>query len=426
MSISIIGTGYVGLVAGACFAQLGNEVICVDLNSERVAMINKGKSPIYEEDLGDILKKVSGKMLIATTDLDGAVAKSRISFICVNTPLNKNGTMDITVLEAAVASVGRAMRDKPGHTVVIKSSVLPGMTRNVVIPILEKESGQKAGTDFCVCMNPEFLREGTAVHDFMNPERTVIGALDAKSADILEVLYEDVNGPVIKTDLTTAEMIKHSSNTFLAAKLTFMNELGEICKAIGIDAYKVAEGIGYDSRINHRYLKAGPGYGGSCLPMNTGAMLRFAKDKGLDPLMLDAVITTNARQPKRLIEMTKAKIGPLAGKEITVLGLAFKAGTDDVRSSQALVLVSQLLKKGAVVTVFDPHAMSKARIVLGDSVTYAKDLKTAASNAKCIIVMTDWPEFKNKSLYKGKVVIDSRRVLVDDEIDGIDYEGLHW
>lgn len=423
----MIGTGYVGLVTAAGFAEKGHRVFCVDIVKEKVDLINAGKSPIYEEGLEPIIKKNIGKNLFATTDLRKAVLDSEITFICVGTPSRKDGSLDTSYVEKACEEVGGVLRDKRGyHIVVVKSTVLPGTVDEKVIPLIEKFSGKKAGRDFGVANNPEFLREGVAVEDFMKPDRIVIGAIDERSSKIVESLYAEFNRPIYKTDLKTAEMIKYASNAFLATKISFINEIGNICKEKKIDTYKVAEGMALDHRISSYFLRAGLGWGGSCFPKDVKALIAEAKNVGYEPKLLESVVEVNKKQPERLVSLAKHKIGGLQGKKVAVLGLAFKGETDDVRDSQAFPVIEKLLLEGAKVVAYDPKAEENAKAVLGDKVTYCDSVESALRDADLALILTEWKQFAeiDFSGMKNKVVIDARNILKKRE--GIDYEGLCW
>jgi len=424
MKVSTIGTGYVGLVTGACLADMGNEVICVDILPEKVEMINQGKSPIYEEGLQGILERSVGKNLKATTDLNMAIENSELSFICVGTPSDSEGRIDLKYIKSAAESLGKVLASVDNHTVVVKSTVVPGTTEKVVIPALEKNSGKKAG-EFGVCMNPEFLREGVAVEDFMKPDRVVIGQYDENSGKKLAELYQGFHCPILRTDLKTAEMIKYASNSFLATKVSFINEIGNICKKLGIDTYTVAEGMSMDHRISPNFLKAGLGWGGSCFPKDVKGLANHAKELGHEPELLQSVLKVNRKQPELLLEMAREKIGSFEGKRVAVLGLAFKADTDDTRESQSFPVIQQLLDEKAEVIAYDPKAEENTRAEFPD-IQYAPAAQEALKDADIAIILTDWEEFQNLnySSMKNKIVIDGRNIVKNR--DGIDYDGLCW
>lgn len=428
MRISIIGTGYVGTVTGACFAHLGNEVICVDVDPKRVESINRGVPPIYEEGLDELLKAHAGKNLSATLDYDYAVGNSDVSFICVPTPTDESGKIDLRFVREASRSIGERLKVKDSyHVVVVKSTVVPQTTQQVVTPILEEASGKKAGLDFGVGMNPEFLREGKAVHDFMHPDRIVIGGDDPKALGIIKGLYSGYSCPILEVDTKTAEMIKYVSNAFLATKISFSNEVGNICKRLGIDTYKVMEGVGLDARISPYFLNSGLGFGGSCFPKDVKALIGKASEIDYEPILLKTVLKVNDGQPHMLISLLKKHVPDLKDKRIAVLGLAFKNDTDDIRESRAIPVIGSLLAEGAKVAAYDPMATENMKKVY-PNIEYAKTADKALEGADACIIATEWAEFKKLDSFKSMrkpVVIDGRR-MVDPRGKGIIYEGLCW
>jgi UDPglucose 6-dehydrogenase len=428
MRISIIGTGYVGTVTGACFAHLGNEVVCVDVDPKRVESINRGIPPIYEEGLEELLREHAGRNLRATLDYDYAIGNSDISFICVPTPTDENGRIDLRFVREASRSIGERLKAKDSyHVVVVKSTVVPQTTRQVVTPIIEEASGRKAGRDFGVGMNPEFLREGKAVHDFMHPDRIVIGGDDEKALGIIKSLYTGYKCPILEVDTKTAEMIKYVSNAFLATKISFSNEVGNICKRLGIDTYKVMEGVGLDARISPHFLNSGLGFGGSCFPKDVKALIGKASEVDYEPILLKTVLKVNDGQPGMLLRLLKKHVPDLRGKRIAVLGLAFKNDTDDIRESRAIPVIGSLLSEGASVVAYDPMASANMKKVY-PTIEYTKTAGEALKGADACIIATEWAEFKKLDSFKGMrhpVVIDGRR-MVDPAGKDIIYEGLCW
>lgn len=427
MKVSVIGSGYVGSVTAACFAEVGHEVICVDIDSKKTEQINAGIPPIYEEGLEELLRKYAGKRLIATTDYEFAVNETDISFICVGTPSAEDGTIDLSIVRAAAASIGSVLANKEGyHVVVVKSTVVPETTEKFVLPILEEASGKKAGRDFGVAMNPEFLREGKAVQDFMNPDKIVIGAIDRRSGDLVSELYRTFECEVTRTGPATAEMIKYANNSLLATKISFANEIGNICKKLGIDTYEVMEAVGKDFRISPKFLNSGAGFGGSCFPKDVKALIGKAKAIGYSPVLLESVIAVNERQPLFMTEILQKKIGNPEGRKIAVLGLAFKNETDDIRESRSIPVIAELLRLGARVSVYDPMAAENMKRVF-PAIEYFDRASDALKDAEACLVMTEWDEFRNlDSEFKGmkrKIVIDGRRVIKAKDVD---YEGLCW
>lgn len=427
MKISVIGSGYVGSVTAACFAEAGHEIVCVDIDEKKVEQINAGIPPIYEEGLGDLLRKYAGKKLIATIDYEFAVRETDISFICVGTPSAEDGSIDLSIVRAAATNIGEALAKKKGyHVVVVKSTVVPETTEKFVLPVLEEASGKTAGKDFGVAMNPEFLREGKAVHDFMHPDKIVIGAIDRKSGDLISELYRKFECEVIRTNTATAEMIKYANNSLLATKISFANEIGNICKKLGIDTYEVMAAVGKDFRISPRFLNSGAGFGGSCFPKDVKALIGKAKAIGYSPILLESVIAVNEKQPLLMTEILIRKIGNLAGKKIAVLGLAFKNETDDIRESRAIPVIAELLRLGAKISAYDSMAIENMKRVF-PTIEYSGKAEDALKGADACLVMTEWDEFRQLESefenMKEKIVIDGRRVI---EAKNIDYEGLCW
>lgn len=428
MKISVIGSGYVGLITGVGFASKGHFITCVDVDKAKVERINKGEPPIYEKDLEQMLgDAMSKRRFCATTDLKTAILNTELSFVCVGTPSRDDGSIDLTYVEGVCNSIGEVLKEKQEyHTIVIKSTVVPGTTGTVCVPLLEESSGKKAGRDFGVCMSPEFLREGLAMDDFLSPSRHVIGAFDTKSSQALYQLYSEFNCPIVTTDLSTAEMIKYASNLFLASKISYINEIGNLCKLLGADVYKVAEGMGLDSRISPYFLSAGLGYGGSCLPKDTKALVAKAKEIGYDPKLLEAINETNNMQCMRFLDLARKKLGSFQGKKVAVLGLAFKPGTDDMRESPAIPIVKKLIEEEAQVSAYDPKAIENAKPILGDSLEYCGSAPEALKDADLCLLVTDWKEFKNLDFgeMKQKIVVEGRKVLRDTS--DIDFEGICW
>ncbi|EEB73930.1 UDP-glucose/GDP-mannose dehydrogenase family protein [Thermococcus sp. AM4] len=427
MRISIIGSGYVGLVTGIGFVKLGNEVIFVDIDERKIEMINNAQPPIYEEGLEELMREFKGKYR-ATKDYRDAILNSEVTFIAVGTPSREDGSIDLTYVKQAAEEIGKILKEKDNyHVVVVKSTVLPGTTENVVKPILEKESGKKAFEDFGLAMNPEFLREGVALKDFLNPDRIVIGVQDERTKKVLEELYKPIDAPKLFTDIKTAEMIKYASNAFLATKISFANEIGNICKKLGIDSWKVFEGVGLDHRISPHFFRTGIGWGGSCFPKDVKALIRKAEEIGEDPIILKAVVEVNEKQPLKLIELLKKHVPELRDKRIGVLGLAFKPNTDDVRETRAYVIVKKLLEEGAKVLAYDPQAMENFRRFypdVGEQIEYVSSGKEVLERSDAVLIVTEWPEFEELD-YSGKIVIDGRRVRKAEETAEV-YEGVCW
>lgn len=414
--ISVIGAGYVGLVSGACLAKLGHQVTLVDTDHEKLTNIKQGKSPFYEPGLGELLVN---PLLKVSSDIKASVSQSQITFVCVGTANNHIGcTTDLCNLKQAAQEMASALQHH--HLVVLKSTAPPGTAENVLIPLFQKK-GKTQGQDFAVCVNPEFLREGSAVKDFLSPDRVVIGQADSKEGEILEGLFAGLDCPIFKCDLKTAEMIKYTANAFLAARVSLTNEIGNICKLLGIDSRQVAQGIGYDERIGSKFLEAGIGFGGSCLPKDLHALIDVAKELGYQPKLLEEVAALNQRQPLKVIELLKKHMPDLRGKEIGVLGLAFKSGTDDVRESQARPIISALLQEGAKVKAYDPQAMANFRKLVPD-IQYTTP--QTVLNCQAILILANWPEFE-KYDYRGKLVIDGRHLPRAKQQARV-YDGVCW
>jgi UDPglucose 6-dehydrogenase len=427
MKISVIGSGYVGSVTAACFANIGHEIICVDIDEKKVEQINRGIPPIYEEGLKELLLKYAGKKLIATNDYEFAVNETDVSFICVGTPSGEDGNIDLSIVRSAAASIGEALSKKKGyHVVVVKSTVVPETTEKIVLPILEEKSGKKSGKDFGVAMNPEFLREGKAVYDFMHPDKIVIGSIDQKSGDLVSELYRAFECEITRTNPAAAEMIKYANNSLLATKISFANEIGNICKKLGIDTYEVMEAVGKDYRISPRFLNSGAGFGGSCFPKDVKALIGKAKEIGYSPALLESVIAVNEKQPLLMTEILQKKIGNVENKKIAVLGLAFKNDTDDIRESRAIPVIAELLRLGAKVSAYDPMATENMKKVF-PAISYFEEAGEALKGADACLIMTEWDEFKQLDSefnnMKEKIVIDGRRII---KAKNIIYEGLCW
>jgi len=421
VSIAVVGGGYVGLVSSACFAELGHNVTIIEIEKSKVEAINSGKPPIYEKGLDDLLHKHVGRNLIASSDYDG-ISDADLSFICVGTPSRPDGNADLSMIESASKSIGEHLRKGDGyHVVVVKSTVPPGTTKNLVMPaVLNNAVG--ISRDIGFAMNPEFLREGVAVQDFMHPDRIVIGSSDGKAGDLVESVYNGLNSHVLRIGISAAEMVKHASNALLATKISFANEIGNICKGIGVDVYEVMRGVGLDHRISPHFLDAGAGFGGSCFPKDVLALVRLGETLGEDPILLKSVIEVNERQPKKMVHLLSKRVGDLRGKEVAVLGLAFKGDTDDVRESRALNVIMDLKNRGVIVRAYDPVAIPKMREVIPD-IKYCRSTAEALKDCDACLIMTEWPEFgildDEFDLMKSRVIIEGRKVLSCKGIEGI-------
>lgn len=443
MKISVVGTGYVGLVSGVCLAHVGHDVTCIDVDQDKVDRINRGEPPIYEVGLEDLLQKLVGRKLSATTDFDSAIRDSELSLIAVGTPFDGQ-EIDLRYIRQVAAQIGEVLKTKDGyHTVIVKSTVVPGTTEEVVLPILEETSGKKAGVDFGVGMNPEFLKEGEAIEDFMYPDRIVLGGIDDRSIDALDAVYAAFpETDKIRTSPRTAEMIKYTANSLLATLISFSNEIGNLCTAIGgVDVTEVMAGVHLDKRFSPilkdgarvrpsslTYIEAGCGFGGSCFPKDVKALITYGQDKAQPMSVLKSVIETNQAQPTRMIEMAKRHYSSLNGVKVALLGLAFKPGTDDIRESASLAVIDQLRDEGAVITAFDPIAQEETEKHFGPgAIAYAGTVADCIEGADVVMLMTSWPEFRDLPALltaqdPAPLLIDGRRMLPRDSVPR--YEGI--
>jgi UDPglucose 6-dehydrogenase len=421
MNLSVIGIGYVGLVTGACFAKLGHHVTCVDIDLEKIRKINNGVSPLYEEGLDSLLLTYKDK-IAATADYSSALQKSDITFLCVGTPSLKNGSIDLTFIKESTKQIAAVLKNKNRyHLVVVKSTVLPGTTQGVVLPLLEQYSGKIVGADIGLAMNPEFLKEGVAIKDFLEPDRIVIGTNDEKSKTTLRELYQNFSCPIVETSLSAAEMIKYASNAFLATKISFINEIGNLCKKLQIDTYDVATGMGLDKRIGRPFLDSGIGWGGSCFPKDIGALIAWAKEIKEDARIIKSSRDVNTDQPLKLITILKKHIPKLKGKTIGILGLAFKPNTDDIRESRTIPIIKELLRNGAHIKAYDPQATENFKKLYPQIEYCSKATEVLTSDA--ILITTKWKEFTTLD-YRGKIVIDGRRL--EQAKNAKIYEGVCW
>jgi len=408
MQIAVIGTGYVGLVSGACFAEFGVDVTCVDVDVNKIDRLNNGEIPIYEPGLDNLVKKnVDAGRLHFTTDIDAAVRSSLVVFLAVGTPPKEDGTPDMSYYRSAALSIAKAMN---GYKVLVTKSTVPVKTGQWLREFVTEHA--PAGTEFGVASNPEFLREGAAIEDFMRPDRVVIGSNESKAIEIMKELYRPlylIETPIVITSLEAAELIKYAANAFLATKITFINEIANLCDAIGCDVHDVARGMGMDNRIGRKFLHPGPGYGGSCFPKDTKALTTVADQFGVETLIVDSVIEANERQRDAMLAKIKGLVGSLSGKRIAVLGLSFKPETDDMRESPASDIINLMTAEGASVKAFDPVAMDEAKHVL-PSIEYAHDEYDAISGADALVIITEWNQFRALDLKKVKQLLASPKI----------------
>ena len=425
MKIAVIGLGFVGLTLSSVLASKGITTIGIDSDTKKSLKIVKGIPTFFEPNLDKTLKKALRTKLYIT-DKISSIKDCDFVFITVGTPQKKNGEIDLSFLKSAVSNVGKVISvSKKKPIILVKSTVIPGTMKNVVLPILERNSKKKAGKDFGLISNPEFLQESKAIHDTLKPHAVILGGYKTKFMKKTEKFFSQLNPntPIIITNHQTAEMIKYANNSFLATKISFINQLANICQGIpGTNIDDVARTIGLDPRIGNLFLNAGPGYGGSCLPKDIKAIINLSSKIGVRPTLLDAVEKTNKQQIDNIIELTKKNIGKIKGKKLTILGVAFKPNTDDIRDSVAIELIGKLLKLGAKVTIHDPKTLENTRKIFRDNIKYAKSLTDALKNCQCAIIMTEWKEYQkiNNKMIKymtKKVIIDSRRILYNKNLN---------
>lgn len=430
MHIAVIGTGYVGLVTGACFAEFGVEVTCVDVDKNKIDRLNQGIIPIYEPGLDQIVEKnVKAGRLHFTTEIKSAVEQALVIFLAVGTPPKEDGSPDMSYYQSAAQSIAEHMN---GYKVLVTKSTVPVGTGKWLREFVK--DSQVIKTNFGVASNPEFLREGAAIQDFMRPDRVVIGSNEEDAIAIMKDLYRPlyiIETPIVITSLEAAELIKYAANAFLATKITFINEIANLCDAIGCDVHDVARGMGMDKRIGNKFLHPGPGYGGSCFPKDTRALTTVADQFGVETLIVDSVIEANERQRQAMIRKIEKLVGDLNGKQIGVLGLSFKPETDDMRESPATDIILELQKRGAKIKAFDPVAMEEAKHLLPD-IEYATDEYNAIEGADALIFLTEWNQFRAldmervKKLLKSPKIADLRNIYEPNDMRelGFEYVGV--
>jgi UDPglucose 6-dehydrogenase len=418
--IAVVGTGYVGLVTGTCFAETGNQVVCIDIDAKKVERMQKGEIPIYEPHL-DILfeRNIKAGRLTFTTDLEQGIKDAEIIFLALPTPPGEDGSADLSYILGVSKQLGKLLQE---YKVIVDKSTVPVGTAEKV----HQAISENAKVDFAVVSNPEFLREGFAVDDFMKPDRVVIGTSEIRAKKTMENLYKPFvrqGNPIIFMDEKSAELTKYAANAFLATKITFMNEVANFCELVGADVDKVRIGIGSDDRIGKRFLFPGIGYGGSCFPKDVQALVKSGKEFGFTFEILESVIKVNEDQKTILFPKIKNFFrGDLNGKKIALWGLAFKPDTDDIREAPALYMIEELTKAGATITAFDPEAMKNVRLLIGDKISYAKNEYEALENADCLLICTEWGVFRNPDfdkmslLLKDKVIFDGRNLFDLEEM----------
>lgn len=439
MRLTFVGAGYVGLTSAAVFSDLGHKVWILDIDKKKIAAIRKGKAPFFEPGLDKLVAKtVRSGNLIPTTSYKKAIPQAEVVFICVGTPGRKEGDTDLSYVFSAAESIGKNLGD--GYTVVVVKSTVPPGTTGRVEEIVGSSGNRVIGKDFDVVDSPEFLAEGRAVEDTLNPSRIIIGASSEKPIRLLKKLFKPFSvgrSPILICDVRSAELIKYASNAFLGTKISFINEIAQIAERVGADVTKVAEGMGLDERIGPRFLRAGLGFGGSCFPKDIESLLSFSNHAGYEFGVLRAANTVNFEQCRRFIEKIKDKMGNLKGKKVAVLGLAFKPDTDDMRKAPAIEVISSLLEEGATVSAYDPVAMRNAKKVLSKQLTvnsgklrFARDVYGALKEADCLALVTEWEEFADldwervKKLMRGKLIADGRNLYDQDKVEGLGFEYL--
>ena len=423
MNISIVGTGYVGLTTGACFAELGNKVICVDNNKAKIESLKKGIIPFYEPRLEELVKKnTKRKRLFFSSSIKQGVEKSLVIFIAVGTPSRDNGEADLTAIENVARNIALNMKE---YRLIVEKSTVPVETGLWVERTIA--ANIKARAKFDVASNPEFLREGSAIADFMHPDRIVVGVESKKARDILLDLYRPLNAPILLTDIKSAELIKHASNSFLATKISFINAVSQVCERTGADVAKVAEGMGLDKRIGRQFLNAGAGYGGSCFPKDVDAFINISDKLGYDFDLLKSVKKINQQQKELILKKIHDALWIIKNKTIGILGLSFKPNTDDMRSAPSLDIIAALKKEGAKIKAYDPCALKKAAALLS-GVKFAKDIYDLVKGCDCVVVITEWNEFKEadflriKKLLKRPLIIDGRNIYEPEKLKKLGFE----
>ncbi len=422
MKLTIIGTGYVGLVTGTCFAEVGHQVTCVDKDQAKIDLLKAGGMPIYEPGLQDLVQRnVSAGRLTFTPSTTEGVANSEVVFIAVPTPPLPDGSVDLSFIEHVAREIAAAVTS---YKIVVDKSTVPVQTGDKVAETIKRYC--KAKVDFDVVSNPEFLREGFAVEDFMKPDRVVIGVRSPRPVEAMRQVYAPFDAPMVVTDISSAELIKHAANSFLALKISYVNALSVICEATGANVQEVANGMGLDARIGRRFLDAGLGFGGSCFPKDLSAFVKIAEQLGYDFRLLKEVQRINAGQMDRFVKKIADTLWVLKGKQIGVLGLAFKQNTDDVRNSPAIELCHRLQKEGARLRVHDPQAMEKAKALL-TGVTYVEDMDEVASGCDALVIATEWPVFKKLDLVKARaamthpILFDGRNLFDPAEMEKLGF-----
>ncbi|MHA1146637.1 MAG: UDP-glucose dehydrogenase family protein [Promethearchaeota archaeon] len=433
--VSILGTGFIGLCSAACFAQKDIKVFASTHNKKKADMINEGKAPFYEENLQEMMDDIKASkpdLLLCLTDPIKAVLETDIIMITQGTPMREDSSIDLSYIESTAKEIGEALKqDDKYRLVIVRSTVVPGTTRNLVGKLITEVSGKFPGKDFGLCMQPEFLAEGRSIEDTLRPDRIIIGEIDKKSGAMLQELYEYFYGdhlencPILRMNLESAELVKYGNNCLLSTKISYANEFANFAELVpGVDVVQVMQGVGLDYRINHRFLGAGVGFGGACFHKDVNAITKWSRSKGYVSKLLEAVLERNDLRAIRIVDIAEGLIGKLEGKKVTLLGLSFKPGTDDMREAPSIRVINELRKRNVTNIVgYDPKAKESAKEAIGDKITYAKSIEDALKDSECALLITDWEEFKQltpddfKKYMKTPNLIDGRRIYDYDKFN---------
>ncbi|MCS6957039.1 MAG: UDP-glucose/GDP-mannose dehydrogenase family protein [Aquificaceae bacterium] len=427
MRITVVGGGYVGLTTGVCFAHLGNQVMVVEKIKEKVELLRAGRSPIYEPGLEELLQEnIRQKRIIFTTNLREGIEFSEVIFICVGTPQRPDGSADLSQVEEVARETAKLMTS---YKLLVEKSTVPINTHRLIKKTVQRYI-RDPNITYDVASNPEFLREGSAIEDFLKPDRIVVGVESQRAKEIFEELYKDFDCPIIYTDPATAELIKHASNSFLAMKISFINMIADLCEKAGADVKLVADGMGYDKRIGRAFLNAGIGYGGSCFPKDVKAFIRIAQDYGLDFGLLREVEKINQERPIKFVEKIKGILWSLRDKKLAVWGLSFKPNTDDIREAPSIKIVDLLVREGAKLSLYDPKAVENFKVLFpeGKQVSYARDMYEALDGASALLILTEWDEFQRANLKRVKelmelpIIVDGRNIFETEHVKSLGFE----
>jgi len=437
MKICVVGLGFVGLTMATTIANKGIKVIGIDVNKEKCQLLKNGEVPFYEPEVDELLKKTIGNTLEITNEFEYGITNSEIIFVCVGTPSNDDGSVNLQYVKDACLNIGQILGKTNDifRTIIIKSTVPPTTTNTIIQNILQQKSNKKVGIDFGLCMNPEFLKEGSAVNDMNSPHLIVIGADDDKSSESIHQFYTKYYTtseiPMLDTNIVNAELIKYANNSFLATKISFINTIANICNKIpGANIETIAKAIGTDPRISPYFLSAGPGYGGSCFPKDILGFINFSKSLGYEPTLLESTNFVNKQQPIMILNMVKNKISPLNKKTVSILGISFKKNTDDIRESVSLQIIQNLIKEKVNIIVHDPMALENLKQIFGKQIVYSNNVIDCIKDSECCIILTEWDEYSKltqddfKKHMKNPCVIDTRRLLIQKNMSDVDYNAF--